>query len=115
MFNIFLRKKLNSKLIDSTTVIIHRLNIPIKLRAVSLTEMFLIGLNYSCGNIKKADIGAELIIAATTNFDWNDNQVLEEFNLDNGKQAVNKILLAGEVSLLLDKILEISLKNIIKI
>lgn len=87
------------------------MNIPIKIKALSFKEMLVIGLNYARGNIKETDIGAELIIAATTNFDWNDSKVLKEFNLDDGKQAVNKILLAGEVSLLVDKIFEISLKN----
>lgn len=115
MFNIFSRIKQNSKSRDSTTVIIHRLDIPIKLKALSLNEMFLIALNHACGNINDADISTELIIAATTNFKWNDKKLLKEFNSNNGKEVVCKILIAGEVRLLVEKILILRMRSILKL
>lgn len=115
MFNIFSRIKQNSKSRDSTTVIIHRLNIPIKLKALSLNEMCIIGLKYAHGNIKDADISAELIIAATTNFNWNDKKLLKEFNSNNGKEVVYKILLTGEVRLLVEKIFILNMKSMLKL
>lgn len=115
MFDMFSRIKQNSKSRDSTTVIIHRLNIPIKLKALSLNEMFIIGLKYAHGNIKDNDISAELIIAATTNFNWNDSKLLKEFNSNDGKEVVYKILLTGEVRLLVEKIFILNMKSMLKL
>ena len=55
-----------------------------------------------------AEFDAGLIVAATTNFNWNDSGLVEYHKSSDGKQLIRKILLAGVISSLTDKIMEVS-------
>jgi hypothetical protein len=96
---------------STTTVIIHRLNIPIKLKALSYKELMIITLNLIYKNINISDFGAELIISSTINFKWDDKKLLENYNINDARKIVSMVLLAGEMSLLANKILELTLRN----
>ena len=55
-----------------------------------------------------AEFDAGLIVAATVNFNWNNSELLEYHKSSDGKQLIRKIILAGVISSLTDKIMEVS-------
>ena len=55
-----------------------------------------------------SEFDAGLIVAATTNFDWKSQQLLDHHKASDGKQLIRKLLLAGEISSVTDKIMEVS-------
>lgn len=116
--NDILSKLMGTFEIPEATFIIDRLGIPVHLKG--LTEKEISKIRKECTYARKGKAGkieekldgnefdAGLIIAATTNFDWNNKELLESSKASDGKQFIRKKLLAGEISLLTDKILELS-------
>lgn len=97
--------------VQTTTVVINRLNFPIKLKSLGLKELFSIATDtdlYFNQEIYENELGAALIVTATINFNWNDEKLLEKYKVSNGKNVVIQILLAGEMMLLIDNIISIS-------
>lgn len=91
--------------------------IPVKLKGLSSKEISKIRKECTYtrkvkGTIEEKLDGAEfdagLIFAATTNFNWNDSGLVEYHKSSDGKQLIRKILLAGVISSLTDKIMEVS-------
>ena len=58
--------------------------------------------------LDNAEYDAGIVIGATTNFDWENPKLLEKENVSDGKQFVMRKLLAGEISSLANKVLELS-------
>lgn len=54
------------------------------------------------------DYDAAIIIAATTNFDWNNPKLVQKLEVSDGKKVVLKRLLPGERTFLVNKVLELS-------
>lgn len=116
--NDILSKLMGTFEVPEATFIIDRLGIPVNLKG--LTEKEISKIRKECTYTRKGKGGkieekldgnefdAGLIIAATTNFDWNNKELLESSKASDGKQFIRKKLLAGEISLLTDKILELS-------
>lgn len=101
----------------SITVGLDRIGIPLTLKGLSSKEISTIRkeCTYSRkvkGNTEEKLDGSEfdagLIVAATTNFDWKSPEVLEHHKASDGKQLVRKLLLAGEISSITGKIMEVS-------
>lgn len=104
--------------VPTATIFIERIGIPIKLKG--LTEKEISKIRKDCTYQRKIKGGrveekldgnefdAGLIIASTTNFNWGDKQLLDSMKVSDGKQFIRKKLLAGEISSLTDKILELS-------
>lgn len=88
---------------------IERLNIPIELKG--LTEKEISKLRVQCtydGKIDNNEFDAALIYASTTNFNWNNEKLLNAHQSSSGKELIRKILLAGEITILTRKVLELS-------
>lgn len=99
------------------TVFLERMQIPVKLKGLSEKEISKI--KKDCTYTRKFkgrvedkldgnEFDAGLIIASTLNFDWSNPKILEAAKISDGKQFIRKKLLAGEISSLTDKILELS-------
>ena len=99
------------------TVFIDRMGIPVTLKGLSEKEISKI--RKECTYTRKVkgkieerfdgnEFDAGLIIASTTNFDWNNKQLLDSAKASDAKAFIRKKLLAGEISSLTDKILELS-------
>lgn len=104
-------KRLLGGEVQTTTVIINRLNFPIELKSLGLKELFSIASDielYFNKEIYEDELGAALIVAATINFNWNDKKLLEKYRVSNGKNVVAQVLLAGEMMLLINSIIKIS-------
>lgn len=116
--NDILSKLMGNFEVPEATFIIDRLGIPVNLKG--LTEKEISKIRKECTYTRKGKGGkieekldgnefdAGLIISATTNFDWNNKELLESSKASDGKQFIRKKLLAGEISSLTDKILELS-------
>lgn len=104
--------------VPEITVVLERLGkIPVTLKGLSSKEISKI--RKECTYTRKvkgraeekfegSEFDAGLIVAATTNFKWDEPKLLEAHKASDGKQLVRKLLLAGEISLLTDKIMEVS-------
>lgn len=112
-----LSKLMGTYEVPTVTVILDRLEIPLKLKGLSSKEISTIRkeCTYSRkvkGNIEEKLEGSEfdagLIVAATTNFDWKAPELLDYHKASDGKQLIRKMLLAGEISLITSKIMEVS-------
>ena len=102
----------------TATVFIDRMGIPVVFKG--LTEKEISKVRKDCTYSRKGrggkteekfdgnEFDAGLIITATTNFDWNNSRLLDSAKASDGKQFIRKKLLAGEISSLTDKILELS-------
>lgn len=112
-----LSKLMGTYEVPEATVFIERMGIPVTLKGLSEREISKI--RKECTYIRKVkgnkeekldanEFDAGLIIAATTNFDWNYKQLLDSAKASDGKAFIRKKLLAGEISSLTDKILELS-------
>lgn len=112
-----LEKLMGNNEIPEVTVIIERLGIPVTLKG--LTEKEITRIKKECtasrkvkGNTQEkldnAEFDAGIIVAGTVNFDWNNKQLLDSISASDGKQFIRKKLLAGEISNLVNKILELS-------
>lgn len=58
--------------------------------------------------VNSDDYDAAIIVAATTNFDWNNPKLVEKLEVSDGKKVVLKRLLPGERTFLVNKVLELS-------
>ncbi|AQS18286.1 phage tail assembly chaperone [Clostridium beijerinckii] len=109
MFNKML-KKIIKRIISSNikyqtdTVIIYRLNIPIKLRALNAQEIREIREK----SIDNIEFVAKLIVTSTINFNWGSQILLNAFKTSDSKDVIMNILLAGEMKLLGEKVIKLS-------
>lgn len=115
-------KDIISKLMGSyetptITVVLDRIGIPLQLKGLSSKEISTIRKECTYqrkvkGNFEEKLDGSEfdagLIVAATTNFDWKAPELLEHHKASDGKQLIRKMLLAGEISSITGKIMEVS-------
>ncbi len=113
-----LSKLMGTYEVPTATVILERLGqIPITLKG--LTEKEISKIRKECTYTRKFkgknedkfdgnEFDAGLIVAATTNFDWGNTKLLDSAKASDAKQFIRKKLLAGEISSLTDKILELS-------
>lgn len=97
---------------------IRRLGIPIDLKGLKESELKI--LRKECmmkpkkvngrieEKINNTDYDAAIIVAATTNFDWNNPKLVEKHSVSDGKKVVLKLLLPGERTNLVNRILELS-------
>lgn len=103
--------------VPTTTAILDRLQIKLELKG--LTEKEISSIRKECSTRKKnkgvweeklnnAEFDAGLIIASTTNFNWNNQKLLDSLNVSDGKQYIRRKLLAGETTNLVNKILDLS-------
>ncbi len=104
--------------LPTSIVILDRLKIKLELKG--LTEKEISKIKKECttrekvkgkGWQKKLDdneFDAGLIVGATTNINWNDPRLLESKNVSDGKQYISRKLLAGEITNLVNKILDLS-------
>lgn len=92
----------------TATIVLDRIGIPIVLKGLTRKEMDKARKN-SIGGKKKelnnAVYDANIVIAATTNFDW---EAAKPDNISDGAQFIMRKLLAGEISNLASKVLELS-------
>lgn len=58
--------------------------------------------------LDNAEYDAGVIIAATTNFNWNNQKLLSKYEMSDGKQFIIKKLLGGEKNALVEAVLELS-------
>lgn len=104
---------------DVPTVTIQMPRLGIELQLKGLTEKEISGIKEECTTRRKlrgktetklndADFDAALIIGATTNFNWDNPKLIEALKLSDGKSYIRKKLLAGEISFLANKVLELS-------
>lgn len=112
-----LSKLMGTYEIPTVTVILDRLEIPLKLKGLSSKEISTIRKECTYarkvkGNIEEKLEGSEfdagLIVAATINFDWKAPELLDFHKASDGKQLIRKMLLAGEISSITGKIMEVS-------
>lgn len=112
-----LAKLLETHEVPTATIQIPRLGIELELKG--LTEKEISSIREECTTRRKvsgktekklnnADFDAALIIGATTNFNWNNPKLIETLKLSDGKAYIRKRLLAGEISFLANKVLELS-------
>lgn len=112
-----LKQLMGEEELPTVTVILDRLKIKLILKG--LTEKEISSIRRECSVRKKvrgiyeeklnsAEFDAGLIVAATTNFNWNNPKLLESKRASDGKQYIRNKLLAGEISNLVSKILDLS-------
>lgn len=113
-----IKKLMGTFEVPEATFVIERLGIPINIKG--LTEKEISQIRKDCtynrkgrgGKIEEKldgnEFDAGLIVAATTNFDWNNKDLLDSAKTSDGKQFIRRKLLAGEISSITDKILELS-------
>ncbi len=99
------------------TVILDRLGIPVELKGLTRKEMDRI--KKECTRTRKvsgkteekldnAEYDAGIVVGATQNIDWNSPKLLESASVSDGKQFIMRKLLAGEISALASKVLDLS-------
>jgi Phage XkdN-like protein. len=112
-----LSKLMGTYEVPTVTVVLDRIGIPLTLKGLSSKEISTIRkeCTYSRkvkGNTEEKLDGSEfdagLIVAATTNFNWKAPELLEHHKASDGKQLIRKMLLAGEISSITGKIMEVS-------
>ncbi|MEW6540568.1 MAG: hypothetical protein AB1402_02985 [Bacillota bacterium] len=103
--------------VPERTVLLKRLGIPVKIRALSDKQVDRI--QEQCTVIRRKrgeeirrindeEFNAAVIVAATVAPNWADPQLLDKFKASSAEEAVKRILLAGEVRQLVDAILDLS-------
>lgn len=104
--------------IPEATYFIDRIGIPVTLKGLSEKEINRI--RKECTYIRKErggrkieklddeEFNAALIEAATVSPNWNNPKLLDALKASDGKQVIKKKFLAGEVSAIGDKVLELS-------
>lgn len=99
------------------TIQIPRIGIELKIKA--LTQKEITGIRKECTTRKKVsgvytekvnntEYDAGIIVGASTNFNWNNPKLLESISASDGKAYINRKLFPGEISFLVNKILELS-------
>jgi len=106
--------------LPTCTVILDRLKIKLELKGLKEDEIS--SIRKECSVRKKvrgvyeeklnsAEFDAGLIVGATTNFNWNNEKLLNSLKVSDGKQYIRRKLLSGEISNLVNKILDLSAYN----
>lgn len=94
---------------------------PVTLKAITGKQLYRIrsrntrSINTKNGNVDKLDtegFNIGLITAATVAPNWGDPRLLKKYRASSGDEVLKRILLAGEISLLGDAVLDISGFNI---
>lgn len=96
---------------------IPRLGIELKIKA--LTQREITEIRKECTTRKKekgvyvekvnnSEYDAGIIVGASTNFNWNNPRLLESIQSSDGKAYISRKLYPGEISFLVNKILELS-------
>lgn len=107
--------------VPTMVVPLKRLGIPVTIKAltgkqVSRTrERNLQSVKTKQGLVDKLDyenFNIGLIVQASVKPDWNDPKLLEKFRASSGNEVVKRLLLAGEISLLGDVVLDVSGFNV---
>ncbi|WP_040328449.1 phage tail assembly chaperone [Clostridium ihumii] len=112
-----LKQLVEEEELPAATVILDRLKIKLELKG--LTEKEISSIKKECStrkkvrgiweeNLNSAEFDAGLIVAATTNFNWDNPTLIESKHVSDGKQYIRRKLLAGEISNLVSKILDLS-------
>lgn len=112
-----LEKLLNVDTVPTKTVLLKRIGVPVTLKG--LTNKRVSNIKKECTEIVKRrgkqskeineeDFEASLIAASTVKPDWGNPQLMEKYNASRPIEVIKKILLAGEMSLLSDMVLELS-------
>lgn len=105
-----LKKLMGTYEAPTATFSLDRLGIPVTLKGLVEGEMSRV--REECrdkdGKVDGNEYDAGLIVAATTNFNWNNKQLLDSIKASDGKQYIIKKLLAGEKQGLINKVLELS-------
>ena len=112
-----LAKLMGTHEVPTAIIEIPRLGIDIELKG--LTERQISRIREECTTKKKisgkleskinnADFDAGIIVIATVNFDWNNKKLVDSVQASDGKAFIRKTLLAGEISFLANKVLELS-------
>ena len=112
-----LSKLMGEHEVPSATFIMDRLEIKLDLKG--MTEKEISNIRKQCTKSKKrkgvweektdnAEFDAAIVVGGTTNFDWNNPKLLEAHEASEGTKLVRKILLAGEISNIVNKVLELS-------
>ncbi|WP_315074515.1 phage tail assembly chaperone [uncultured Clostridium sp.] len=112
-----LSKLMGTYEVPTATVLLDRIGIPLKLKGLSSKEIS--SIRKECTYTRKvkgkfeekfdgSEFDAGLVVAATTNFKWNSKELLDYHKASDAKQLIRKMLLAGEISLITDKIMEVS-------
>ena len=89
--------------------LVERLNVPFELKG--LTEKEITKIKEQCtyrGVLNANEFDAGLIVAAVTNFKFNNEQLLKHYTVSSAKELVRRILLAGEIVGLTQAILKLS-------
>lgn len=104
-----LNKLMGEYVAPTKEYLIERLQIPIVMKG--LTEKEISKIRVQCIYNNKLDsneFDAALIYASTTNFNWNNEKLLNAHHASSGKELIRKILLAGEITSLTRIVLELS-------
>ena len=99
------------------TIQIPRLGIELKVKA--LTQRELTEIRKECTSRKKvkgewvekvnnSEYDAGIIVGASTNFNWNNPKLLESTKSSDGKAYISRKLYPGEISFLVNRVLELS-------
>ena len=112
-----LEKLLNADTVPTKTVLLKRIGIPVTLKG--LTNKRVANIKKECTEIVKRrgkqskeineeDFEASLIAASTVKPGWDNPKLMAKYNASRPIEVIKKILLAGEMSLLSDIVLELS-------
>ncbi len=115
--NEIINKLMGTYEVPKTTIVLERLGIPVELKGLTRKEMDRI--KKECTRKRKisgrteekldnAEYDAGIVVGSTTNLDWNNPKLLESANVSDGKQFIMRKLLAGEISALASKVLDLS-------
>lgn len=103
--------------VPTKTVGIKRLEIPIKLKALTakqvfkLRELCTVPVKNRFGETKQLDneaFNVGLIVKATVSPNWGDEKLLEKFKASSGSEVVKRLFLSGELDSLGDEVLDLS-------
>lgn len=105
--------------IPTRTVVIQRLGIPIKLKALTGKQISKIrkdntrsekvkGTKLQKDVFDDENFNAEIIEKATVSPNWNNEKLKAALNVSNGKEVIKRRLLAGEMDNLIEQVFDLS-------
>lgn len=104
--------------VPTVTCLLKRLGIPVTLKGLTNKQVY--RLKEKCTNTVKdghgrtereldtADFNVALVVAATVKPNWADPKLLSKFVASSGEEVIKRLLLAGEIANLSDKVMEVS-------
>jgi len=107
--------------VPTMVIPLKRLGIPVTLKALTgkqvsrLRDRNTQTIKTKNGPVDKLDneaFGIALIAAASAKPNWNDPKLIEKFKASSGSEVIKRLLLAGEISLLSDAVLDVSGYNL---